>query len=180
MTKPMILGMDIATSCGLAWGRADERPEVMTWNLREGGKGRPKRLAWLLHSCSVFFANLRPDMLVYEAGMGLNAAMQVGTNEDVFAFLRGAIGIVEATAVLAQIPVIDAVKVQDARKHLVGSGRIPKGEGKGLVFQRCKMLRWPVTNLDESDACAIWSYGCGKASPLTAHMTTPLFSGAPQ
>jgi hypothetical protein len=180
MPLPLILGMDIATSCGLAWGRPDERPKTMTWDLREGGKGRPKRLAHLANQCRDFFCSTQPDVLFYEAGMTLGVAQRIGTSDETFSFLRGAIGVVEASAVLAHIPFIEAVDVQEARKHLLGSGRLPKGEGKRLVFDRCKALRWPVANDDESDACAIWSLGCGKMNPITAHLTTPLFSGAPR
>lgn len=91
--------------------------------------------------------------------------------------LRGAIGVVEAVAAKSRIPLIEGVSVQDARKHLIGRGRIPKGEGKKLVHDRCRVLGWTVANNDESDACAIWSYGCAKANPRAAHLTTPLFAG---
>lgn len=178
--NPLVVGMDIATSCGVAYGRPNGNPSVMTWNLRKGGKSRPERLCELADRCFEFFGRMKPDMLFYEQGLSLAAAYQIGTSEDTFALLRGAIDVVEAVAAKTKIPIIRAVKVQDARQHLLGKGRIPKGKGKGLVFARCKALRWPVTNQDESDSCAIWSLGCGQFNPLTAHLTTPLFSGAPR
>ena len=174
-THPLVVGMDIATHCGIAIGRTNAVPGVTTWDLSEGGKGRPRRLAELMSLCDSFFVDVKPDYLFYEAGMTLQVALSIGTSDDTFAFLRGAIGVVEACAVKAMVPYIEAIEVQEARRHLLGGGRIPKGEGKKLVLERCRMLRWPANNTDESDACAIWSFGCGKANPRVAHLTTPLF-----
>jgi hypothetical protein len=112
--------------------------------------------------------------------MNLHVAARIGTSDDTFAFLRGAIGIVEAVAIKTKIPYIKAIDVQEARRHLLGRGKLSAGEGKKLVFDRCRALRWPVTNMDESDSCAIWSLGCGEANPLSSAMVTPLFSGAPR
>lgn len=176
--KPLVVGMDIATSTGVAYGCPSGTPMLMTWNLREGGKTRPQRLGYLGDKCFDFFTNLRPDMLFYEQGLSLAAAAKIGTSEETFALLRGGIGVVEAVAAKAKIPIIRAVDVKEARRHLLGPGRIPKGEGKNLVFDRCRALRWMVANDDESDAAAIWSLGCGEANPLASVGVTPLFSGA--
>ena len=180
MASLLVVGLDIATSCGVTLGRPSESPKCFTWNLRDGGKGRPQRLAYLWDCCDAFFTTYQPDMLFYEAGMNLHVAARIGTSDDTFAFLRGAIGVVEACAVKARIPFIKSIEVQEARRHLLGRGKLSAGEGKALVYKRCVALRWPVTNEDESDACAIWSLGCGEANPLTSHLTTPLFSGAPR
>ena len=179
MVSPIVVGMDIATTTGVAYGRANGNPDVRTWDLRKGGKSRPYRIAELADRCFEFFGKVQPDMLFYEQGLTLAAAYEIGTSEETFALLRGAIGVVEAVAAKCRIPIIRPVKVMDARRHLLGAGRIPKGEGKKLVFDRCRALRWPVTNMDESDSCAIWSLGCGDANPLSSAMMTPLFSGAP-
>jgi len=178
--SPLVVGLDIATSTGVAYGRANGNPDVRTWDLRKSGKSRPYRLAFLADLCFEFFGSFNVDMLFYEQGLTLAAAYEIGTSEETFAMLRGAIGVVEAVAAKCKIPIIRPVKVMDARKHLLGAGRIPKGEGKKLVFDRCRALRWPVTNEDESDAAAIWSLGCGEANPLSSAMVTPLFSGAPR
>lgn len=127
--------------------------------------------------CERYFATYRVDALFYERGLSLAAAMEIGMSDDTMALLRGAIGVVEACAARAGIPRIEAVGVQEARRHLLGSGRIPKGQGKKLVRERCHVLGWPTANEDESDAAAIWSLGCGLMSPMTAHLNTPLFAG---
>lgn len=172
-----VAGFDIATTVGCADGVAGSRPRCWTWDLREAGKGRPARLSRLMAYCDRYFAESSLDALFYERGLGLTAAAQIGTNEDTFNMLRGAIAIVEVCAHRAGIKRIEAVGVQQARHHLLGSGKIPKGQGKELVRRRCTMLGWRTMNEDESDACAIWSLGCGLTSPASAHMTTPLFGG---
>lgn len=172
----LITGLDIATSCGGADGEPGGKPRCWSWNMRKAGEWRPARLAMLAAYWSRYLEENRPDAVFYEAGMGLQAALSVGTNDDTFALLRGAIGVVEATAYRHRIKVIKAVTVADARKHFTGRKSFPKGKGKSIVWDHCKLLRWPATNLDESDACAIFAYGCALSNPRTAHLTAPLFA----
>lgn len=171
----LIVGMDIATQCGVADGEPGKVPRCFSWDMRKAGDGRPARLAMLAAYWSRYLDENQPDAVFYEAGMGLQAAMRVGTNDDTFALLRGAIGVVEATAYRHRIKVIQAVTVSDARKHFTGRTSFPKGKGKEIVWQHCKLLRWPAKNLDESDAAAIWSLGCALRNPRTSHLTTELF-----
>lgn len=143
--------------------------------MRKVQGGRPAKLAMLAAYWSRYLEEDRPAAVYYEAGMTLRVALEVGTTDDTFALLRGAIGVVEAIAYRHRVPVIQAVGVQDARKHLTGRRSFPKGKSKGMVFEHCKILGWPVTNLDESDGAAIWAYGCALSNPRTAHLTTELF-----
>lgn len=174
--RQFIAGFDIATSCGCADGIAGGSPRAWTWRLAEAGKARPARLALLRDYCDRYFSEHRLDALFYERGLSLAVAMDIGMSDDTMALLRGAIGVVEACAAKAGIPRIEAVGVQEARKHLLGAGRIPKGEGKTLVRERCRVLGWRAEDNDQSDALAIWSLGCGLTSPAMAAMTTPLFA----
>ena len=175
--RPLIAGFDIATSCGCADGAPGGKPRVWTWKLSDYGKARTDKLSALMRYCERYFASYRVDALFYERGLSLAAAMEIGMSDDTMALLRGAIGVVEACAARAGVPRIEAVGVQEARRHLLGSGRIPKGQGKQLVRERCRVLGWHTANEDESDACAIWSLGCGLMNPMAAHLSTPLFAG---
>lgn len=177
MAKIFICGLDVATATGCADGWSDEKPRTWTWDLRDAGKGRPQRLAHLMRLLTRYFQENAVDALFYEQGLSLGAAHEIGMAEGTMAFLRGALGVTEAVAATAKIPIIEAVNVQDARQHLVGQRRFPKGQAKQSVFDRCRVLRWNVADFDQADAAAIWSFGVGKTSPLTAHLTTPLFSG---
>lgn len=172
-----IAGFDIATSCGVADGEPGKRPRCWTWDLRRAGATRPARLALLMAYCERYFAENHVDALFYEAGMTARVAVHIGCQDDTFALLRGAIGVVEACAGRARIPVIRAVNVQDARKHFVGQRSFAKGMSKQRIFEHCKLLRWPAKNLDESDACAIWDWGCAQVSPQTSYVSAPLFAG---
>lgn len=171
-----VAGFDIATSCGVADGEPGKRPRCWTWSLAKPA-GRPAKLALLMAYCERYFAENRLDAVFYEAGMTARVAMHVGCRDDTFALLRGAIGIVEACAARACIPTIRAVNVQDARKHFVGRRSFPKGQSKQAVWQHCKLLRWPAANLDESDALAIWDWGCAQVNPRTSYVSAPLFAG---
>lgn len=173
--KPLICGMDIATSCGCAHGTADQKPRAWTWNLRDAGKDRHAKLALLMRHCERYFAENPVDALFYERGLSLAAAMEIGMSDDTMALLRGAIGVVEACAARAGVPRIEGVGVQTARSQFLGAGRIPKGQGKVLVRERCRVLGWQVVNDDEADAACIWSMGVGIMSPMNAHRSTPLF-----
>jgi hypothetical protein len=171
----MVAAFDIATSTGCADGPANGRPRCWTWSLKRP-VGRPAKLALLRDYADRYFAENRPDAVFYERGLGIAAAMEIGMSDDTMALLRGAIGIIEASAAKARIPHIQDVGVQEARRYLLGPGRIPKGQGKALVRERCCVLGWKPTNDDESDALAIWAFGCGQMSPSMAVYSTPLFA----
>jgi hypothetical protein len=171
----LVAAFDIATSTGCADGPTNGRPRCWTWSLKRP-IGRPAKLALLRDYTDRYFAENRPDAVFYERGLSLAVAMEIGMSDDTMALLRGAIGVVEASAAKAVIPHIQDVGVQEARRYLLGPGRIPKGEGKALVQERCRVLGWEAVNDDESDALAIWAFGCGQMSPAMAAMTTPLFA----
>jgi hypothetical protein len=171
----LVAAFDIATSTGCADGQSGGRPRCWTWSLKRSGT-RSAKLALLRDYADRYFAENRPDAVFYERGLGIAAAMEIGMSDDTMALLRGAIGVVEASAAKARIPHIHAVGVQEARRYLLGPGRIPRGEGKALVRERCRVLGWAAANDDESDAACIWALGCGQMSPAMAAYTTPLFS----
>jgi hypothetical protein len=184
----LIAAFDIATVTGAADGDPKGKPRCWHWNLKEAGDSRPLKLAMLRDYTDRYLAENKPDAVFYEEGLplgalfatvakhGVQAAFRLGATDETLGFLRGAIGVVESCAAAARIRRIEAIGVQDARRHLLGAGRIPKGEGKKLVFDRCKMLGWAPKNNDESDALALWSLACAKMSPAMAAFTTPLFA----
>ena len=172
----LIAAFDIATVTGAADGDSNGKPRCWSWNLKLAGDSRPLKLAMLRDYTDRYLAENKPDAVFYERGLGLAAAMEIGMSDDTMALLRGAIGVVESCAAAARIKRIEAIGVQDARRHLLGPGRIPKGEGKRMVMERCRMLGWAPKNTDESDALCLWSFGCGLTNPLSAHLSTPLFA----
>jgi Holliday junction resolvasome RuvABC endonuclease subunit len=114
-----------------------------------------------------------PLRLVAKRGRGWGGGQD---NEAAVDVLRGLIGIASASAARAGVKIIQGVEVQDARKAMLGRGRVPAGQGKYLVMERCRLLGWDPATLDESDAMAIWSCGCAMVNPRLAPYTTPLFA----
>jgi hypothetical protein len=144
--------------------------------MRSAGKDRPTRLSWFLAQAQGFFADHPIDQVRYEEPMKVAIANKIGVNDETITILRGTVALLEVAAVRAGIADIGTFTVLEARKHLVGTS-IPQGEGKRQVMRVCQMLKVPVTNDNEGDAYAGWSYCCGLANPRIAHLVTPLFSG---
>ncbi len=174
--KPVICSLDLGTSTGVALGFANEiKPKLMTWNLREAGKGRPVRFLFLFHQLERLFAENRIDVLAVEQPMEIAVAYRVGATEEVIQFLRGAFGVVELQAARAGIEDIRAFDVNDARRHLLGRGRIPKGEGKQYVMKALGTLGIRAQNNNESDAACGFLYVSALVNPRLAHLSSPLF-----
>ena len=184
----LVAAFDVATMTGCADGHTGGRPRSWSWDLSRAGNARPARFAMLRDYADRYLTENRPDCVFYERGLpmgalfaqveklGVQASFRMGASDETIGFLRGAIGVLEASAAKAKIPHIEGLDVQAARRYLTGVGKFPKGEGKETVFQWCQRLGWDPANMDESDALAIWAMGCGQMSPAMAAYTTPLFS----
>ena len=185
---PMIAAFDVATAVGCCDGRTGARvPRVWTWHLDDAGKVRAYRLAFLRRLFDAYFAEGKPDRVVYERPLPLGVIMSAKkgsgfvVSDDQLMFLRGAIGVLESCAANAGIPVIEAISVQDARQHLTGQRTYPKAKkgqpspAKLAVQERARVLGVACETFDEADAFAIWSYDVARANPRLAHLNTPLF-----
>jgi hypothetical protein len=182
MSKPpVIAAFDIATKTGVCWGKPGGKPQLATWDMHLAGTARPARFSLFYDYCNEFFQNETVDQVWYESPMGLGAMHERGASEETVALLRGLAGVLELVAYRAGIKHIESFMVQSARKHLTGIGRFrnsksnPKA-GKAAVMKVCEMLKIPVSNDNEGDAFAGWSYCCGLANPRIAHLVTPLFA----
>ncbi len=181
----MIAAFDVATSVGVCDGLAGGKPRLFTWDLRDAGDGRPRRLAYLRAFLDSYFQTEKVGCVYYEKPMPIAAQVNAkpgsgyGASEDQLAFLRGSLGVLEACAAMAGIHVIEGVSVQDARQHFCGVRRFPKVNGKSdakaQVLRMCAILKIPAANDHEADAAAIWSLACAKNNPRTAHLHSPLF-----
>jgi hypothetical protein len=102
--------------------------------------------------------------------------MQIGATEDTVALLRGAIGVLEATAAEAGVHRIQAVSVQDARQSLTGRRTFAKGgEAKLAVLSAAKSMGVDCKTDHEADSYAVWWYAAAMHNPRLAHLSTPLF-----
>jgi hypothetical protein len=104
--------------------------------------------------------------------------IQIGATEDTVALLRGAIGVLEATAAEAGVHRIEAVAVQDARQSLTGRRTFAKGgEAKLAVISAARSMGVAVATDHEADAYAVFWYASAMHNPRLAHLSTPLFRG---
>lgn len=181
-TEPLIAAFDVATATGVCLGRpSDRKPFVTTWNLREAGKSRPRRLLLFSRLLDSLFKGHSVDIVRYEAPMPIAVANRIGASEDVMLLLRGAIGVLEERACAAGIEDIGSFAVQDARQHFVGRrtfrrGASGKSAAKEQVMLMCRTLGIEVGDDNSADAVAGWSYCCALANPRIAHLSSPLFA----
>ena len=166
--EPFIAAFDVATATGCADGIAGGRPRFWTWQLSDAGKGRPSRLAYLRRFADAYFAETKVDRVYYEGPLNIAVMMEIGASDETISLLRGAIGVLEAAAVIAGIPIIEPVPIGDARKLFCGVGRFAKGEAKTAVQARCQVLGHKVEDEHQADSLAVWYWASAHANPRAA------------
>jgi hypothetical protein len=173
---------DVATSCGVCLGRVGEKPRVTTWDMREVGPSRARRLLYFSDLCDEFFSRHKIDVLRYEAPMPIAVASKIGASEETMLLLRGMVGVLECCGARAGIFDINSFAVQAARQHLLGRRTFPKSRGKSTakaeVMKMAKVLGVECQDDNSADAWCGWSYTCALLNPRLAHLVTPLFIGA--
>jgi hypothetical protein len=172
-----VLSLDIATTCGVAFGEAGATPRAWSVDLgkRLGDRERfSKTISLTRWACERF----KPDLIAIEAPIGGKT-----TSHLLVGMWACAMG--EATRI--HVPV-EKCDISSVRKHFLGKHltakhfpHLPaakaKAEIKRSVMNRCKALGWEVDDHDAADAAAIWDYACAVHAGM-GHETTPLFSGA--
>ena len=156
-----ILALDLGAIVGVCHGDAGERPTFSSWTLGSGPAGeRGMSLARCIASHIGF---KRPDVIYVEAPQQLAGMLGRGTNMGSLTALYGYDMVAHTTAAMKGIP-SKSLDTQQCRKHLLGV-RPPKGKGKEMVNDRCKLLGWSPANLDESDAGAVWYLATALEAP---------------
>ncbi len=179
--NPLVVAFDLATATGVCLGRVGDWPMVATWDLREAGPSRSRRLLHFSNLCDGLFSWHRIDVLCYEAPLPIALASTIGASEDTMLLLRGLIGVLECCGARAGILDINSFDVKDARQHLTGRRSFPrangKSEAKAAVMKVAHLMGVDCKNDNESDAYCGWSYSCALLNPRLAHIVTPPFSG---
>jgi hypothetical protein len=167
-----ILALDVATVTGWARGSPDDESPASGFVRFGSTESSPNAIfgAAMLWLSDFMRQEPRPTALVLEALLPPQAKLGA-TSTAVRDRLAGLHGIARAVAHLRGIYDITDASVLEVRHHFCGD----RGAGKEGVFDKCKALGWPVRDLNESDACAIWSYGCALKKPETALRVSPLF-----
>lgn len=163
---PLIWGIDLAGSCGLAEGRIGTSPRLST--IRFDSSSDETTVAGIIEKAGRatrwFAKRLKdgetPDVVYIEAPIP-ERALGSNTNAHSTAVKFMLLGAVTGTLRAKRI-VIKTANIQRVRKHFIGRGNLKNVEAKPQVMSRCRSMGWDPQNFDESDAAAVWDFGCGQ------------------
>jgi hypothetical protein len=159
-----ILALDLSSVTGFAWGHHDaEIPVFGTWHLPVH-LGRGATFAALENEIDdMLGGHTIPGVLAAEVVMEapLDRAMQAvgeGRRNEAAAYQQFALAAcTEATCYRHTVP-CSAIHCNVARKNVIGSGMIPKGQAKAVVLRYCAMRGWAVPDHNAADACVLWQH----------------------
>jgi len=182
--QTFVAAFDIATATGACDGVVGATPRVWTWYLDDAGKHRAHKLCYFRRLLDMYFAERSVDAVYYEQPVNLRVMMKIGATEDTIALLRGAIGVIESSAVHAGIQTVEPVNLHAAREALTGQRtfpRVKKGKrsvstAKGVITKTAELMGVNVATDHEADAYAVWWYACAIQNPHLAHLSQPLFA----
>lgn len=175
MTNPLVLGLDVATVTGFAHGRVSANCPI--WGcVRLGSANTPqpdvfaKAMTW----ANEFIVALKPDILMIEALLPPDA-MKDKTSRATRDRLCGLNAIMTACARANGVGEIASAQVNDIRAHFIYNRTLQRKFAKMEVKRKCLELGWNVSNDNEADAAACWSYACSMIDPKLALRGSPLF-----
>ena len=163
---PRILACDIATTMGVADGRAGETPILETVRLGGEGDSHLKICARALGWIAKRLTDDPPDIAYLEAPMPIGAAIRGKSNARSIIRLNSLYGIIGGAVILKGLPVHE-IDVRTVRQTFIGHANLEGGEAKRRCKAMCRLLGWTCNNVDEADAGALWHFrlfGPGAAS----------------
>lgn len=158
-----IFALDLGQRAGFAVGRPGETPRSGAVVLKD--KLEPRRIALgnFIEFLQSQFAAERPELVVKEAPLTLEAFRRIHSNEENVRMHHGLHAIVEAMCVRFGIELEEAAPAT-IRKHFIGAANMgERSATKRAVVQRCHMLGlMPRAVLDEdrADALAVHDWAC--------------------
>lgn len=172
-----VMSFDIATHVGVAYGAVGGSPKSTTFDLGQG-RSQEARFAKAIQVTERLVSKFDPDYVVYEAPIG-------GKHANFL--LIGLAACVVGQVVRMNRP-IKKLNILTVRKHFLGrhvtvrdfphlKKPAAKAAIKGLVIDRCRLLKWEVKTDDAADACALWDYACATEFNAQAAPLGSLFNG---
>ena len=176
----MILGLDVATRTGFAYGEAGSKPVSGSVRLKRPDEAQeiaPFNLHCFLRDTfrDLDFLNMMPDLVFAEHY--LNPAAQPSADAAIMQLqAHGAMqALCRSYGVRVELAMPSVI-----RKHFIGIGQAPKGSPKGWikdqVRRRCVQLGYVdavCRDLDRTDALAAWDYAAAvfgrKPAPLALY-----------
>jgi hypothetical protein len=168
----LILALDLATVTGWAKGAPNDARPTSGFIRFGDAESSPNAifgaaLTWLSNFLK---EEPRPTSLILEAMLPPQAKLGA-TSAAVRDRLAGLHGVARSVAHLRGIYDIATASALDVRQHFC----LDRHAGKQGVFQKCHALGWRVSDLNESDACALWHYACALVEPRRGLEVTPMF-----
>jgi hypothetical protein len=169
MSQPsalLIWGIDLASQCGLAEGGPGTRPMLshVRFDRSSDDDGmfgiQEKAGRATLWMATRLRDGEKPDAVYYEAPIperALGPQTNAHSTALKFVLLGAILGPLRAKGIKA-VP----ANIQRVRKHFIGRGNLKSSQAKPLVMARCRALGWAPENHDQSDAAAVWDFGCGQ------------------
>lgn len=169
--KPLILAMDIATQAAVCSGFPGTVPEFETVKFHGGDRLQvaASALRWVAKLTE--WGDDKPDIAYLEKPMPF-AAARGQSNAATLIRLNSLYDIIGGALLLMEVRVI-GVEVGKVRKAFIGEYQLEGDKAKKRAKIICELLGWPVRNKDESDAAAVWYWGCMCEAPNLAAVVHP-------
>jgi hypothetical protein len=170
--KP-VLALDLASVTGWAVGE----PGILLahGSIRFAAKGSSHEAIfsnawdWMEDKIAVY----GPKLVVWEAPLATSFS-RGRTTTDVTTVLHGLPAVIGTCAYRHGIYDIRKAEVSAVRLHFIGQH--PKRQvAKAMVMRQCRAQGWEVTDDNEADALATWSYMGALLKPELGLRPTPLF-----
>jgi hypothetical protein len=170
--KP-VLALDLASVSG--WAVGEPGMLLAHGSIRFATKGASHEAIfanawdWMSDKLSIY----GPTTVVWEAPLITTFAKR-GTNVDTTTILYGLPAVIGACAYKRGIYDIRKAETRLVRQHFIGQN--PRRQiAKKMVIQQCIAQGWDITDDNEADALATWSYMSAIMRPDFAMRPTPLF-----
>jgi len=170
----MIYTLDLGVSSGFAKGKPGDVPVSGTVRLKQKDEMIDVAFANLIAFLADEFNRERPQLLIKEQILSLEAFKTLNMSQSVVAAHFGYHAIVEGLCVRFGIP-WDDVPDSTARKHFIGIGRTgDRDETKAAVIARCHQLSLmpkDCTDDNRADALCIHDWACANFGSKAASIS---------
>lgn len=174
-----ILTLDLATKCGFAFGVAGDAPRCVRSGvvaLKDRDEDRSAAYANLIAWLDKQLRERRPDMVLKEAPLNLQAFRNLGNAAFTVRMTLGLHGIVEGVCARFAVRCEEAADAT-IRKHFLGRANFgARAATKAAVIQRCHVLGYMPRECNDdnrADALACFDYAAatyGKSRPSPLHL----------
>jgi hypothetical protein len=171
-----VLALDLASVSGWSFGEPGGTPDHGTIRFASSGASHEAVFAGAMNWMRGLLAVRQINIVVWEAPLA--ASFKRGTtNINTTTLLYGLPAVIGAVAYHSGIHDLYKADTKAVRLHFIG-GNPPRDVAKKLTKYQCGKMGWKVSDDNEADALATWSYMCSLLEPKLAVLPMPLFGAA--